>query len=119
LVGIRTPYSNCERTIEVTSTVQDPIDLLRTSLEEQFQRSTDQLAELTVRSRRRGRGGYDHDTLAALIASVRQAVSDTAHALRRMAHGSCERCTAGIPLQRLGILPHARCCVPCQRRQTG
>jgi len=106
----------------VTSTVQDPIDLLRTRLEEQFQRSTDQLAELTVRSRQRGRGGYDHDTLAALIASARQAVSDTAQALRRMAEGSygtCERCTADIALQRLEILPHARFCVPCQRSQTG
>ncbi|WP_233624245.1 TraR/DksA C4-type zinc finger protein [Actinoplanes sp. ATCC 53533] len=106
----------------MTSTVQDPIDLLRTRLEEQFQRSTDQLAELTVRSRQPGRGGYDHDTLAALIASARQAVSDTAQALRRMGEGSygtCERCTADIALQRLEILPHARFCVPCQRSQNG
>jgi len=106
----------------VTSTVQDPIELLRNSLEEQFQRNTDQLAELTLRSRQPGRGGHDHDTLAALITSARQAVSDTAQALRRMAEGSygtCERCTAEIPLQRLEILPHARFCVPCQRRQTG
>lgn len=104
----------------MTSTVQDPIELLRNSLEEQFQRNTDQLVELTVRSRQPERGGYDDDTLAALIASARQAVSDTARALRRMAEGSygtCERCTADIPLQRLEILPHARFCVPCQRRQ--
>ena len=106
----------------MTSTVQDPIELLRDSLEEQFQRNTDQLAELTLRSRQPGRGGYDHDMLAELIASARQTVSDTAQALRRMAEGSygtCERCTADIPLQRLEILPHARFCVPCQRRQTG
>jgi DnaK suppressor protein len=69
----------------VTSTVQDPIELLRNGLEEQFQRSTDQLAELTLRSRQPHRGGHDHDTLAALITSARQAVSDTAQALRRMA----------------------------------
>ena len=106
----------------MTSTLQDPIELLRDTLEEQFQRNTDQLAELTLRSRQPGRGGYDHDTLAALIASARQAVSDTALALRRMAegnYGTCERCTVDIPLQRLEILPHARFCVPCQRRQTG
>jgi DnaK suppressor protein len=111
-----------ERTIEVTSTVPDPIELLSNGLEEQFQRNTDQLAELTLRSRQPDRGGYDHGTLAALIASARQAVSDTAQALRRMAEGSygtCARCTADIPLQRLEILPHARFCVPCQRRQTG
>jgi DnaK suppressor protein len=106
----------------VTSTVPDPIELLRDGLEEQFQRGTDQLAELTLRSRRPGRGGYDHDMLAALIASARQAVSDTAQALQRMAEGSygtCERCTVDIPLQRLEVLPHARFCVSCQRSQTG
>jgi DnaK suppressor protein len=56
------------------------------------------------------------------IAKTRQAVSDTAHALRRMAEGTygiCERCAASIPLQRPEILPHARFCVPCQRTQTG
>jgi RNA polymerase-binding transcription factor DksA len=100
-----------------------PIEVLRTALEAQFQRSTEQLAVLTVRSQRPDRGGYeDDDTLAALIASARRAVADTAQALRRMAEGSygiCERCAADIPLQRLEILPHARFCVPCQRRQTG
>ncbi|MCG5461619.1 TraR/DksA C4-type zinc finger protein [Micromonospora sp. MED01] len=106
----------------MTSTVQNPIELLRDNLEEQFQRNTDQLAELTLRSRQPGRSGYDRDALAALIASARQTVSDTAQALRRMAEGSygtCERCTADIPLQRLEILPHARFCMPCQRAQTG
>jgi len=122
VVGIRTCFPNAERTLEVTSTVQEPIELLRNGLEEQFQRSTDQLTELTLRSRQRGFDGYDHDTLAALIASARQTVSETAHALQRMAEGSygtCERCAVDIPLQRLEILPHARFCVPCQRRQTG
>jgi DnaK suppressor protein len=106
----------------VTSTVRDPIGLYRDTLEEQFQRYTDQLAELTVCSQEPDRGGYDDDTLAALIASSRHAVADTAQALRRMAeggYGSCERCGAGIPLERLASLPHARFCVPCQRRQIG
>jgi DnaK suppressor protein len=105
----------------VTSTMQDPMELLRNSLVEQLQRNTDQLAELTVCSRQPHRGTAD-DTLPALIAAARRAVSDTAQALRRMAEGSygtCERCTADIPLQRLEILPHARFCVPCQRRHTG
>jgi DnaK suppressor protein len=106
----------------VTSTVHDPIELLRNTLEEQFRRHADQLAELTVCSQQPDRGGYDDDTLAALIASARQVVADTAQALRRMADGSyatCERCTAGIPLERLEILPHARFCVPCQGSRTG
>jgi RNA polymerase-binding transcription factor DksA len=102
--------------------VHDPIELLRNTLEEQFQRYTDQLAEFTVCSQQPDRGGHDDDTLAALVASARHAVADTAQALRRMAEGSygtCERCTAAIPLQRLEILPHARFCAPCQRGWTG
>jgi DnaK suppressor protein len=106
----------------VTSTVHDPIELLRDRLEEQFQRHTDQLARLTVGSRRPDLDGYDDDVLAALIGSARQAVADTAQALRRMAEGSygtCERCTAAIPLERLEVLPHARFCVSCQHTWTG
>jgi DnaK suppressor protein len=121
VVGVRTVTRAVERTDEVTSTMQDPHELLHTSLEEQFRRSTDQLADLTVRSRQ-PHSGYADDTLAALIASARRTVSDTAQALRRMAEGSygtCEHCTAVIPLQRLEILPHARFCVPCQRRRSG
>jgi RNA polymerase-binding transcription factor DksA len=33
--------------------------------------------------------------------------------------GTCERCTADIPLQRPKNLPHVRLRVPCQRRQPG
>jgi DnaK suppressor protein len=108
------PWKECD----VTSTVHDPTELLRNTLEEQFRRHTDQLTELTVCSQQPDCGGYDRDTLAALIASARGAVADTARALRRMAEGSygvCERCTAAIPLQRLEIMPHARFCVTCQR----
>ncbi|MEU7863339.1 TraR/DksA C4-type zinc finger protein [Nonomuraea sp. NPDC049141] len=103
-------------------TVHDPIEELRTTLEEQFQRHSDQLAHLTVCGQQPDRGGFDDDILEALIASSRQVVADTAQALRRMADGSygiCERCATAIPPQRLEILPHARFCVPCQRKRTG
>ena len=106
----------------MTRTVHDPIEQLRDTLEEQFQRHTNELTELTLRSRRPDHGGYDRDTLAGLIAAAGRGVTETAQALRRMADGSygiCERCTAHIPLERLEILPHARFCVSCQRRRTG
>lgn len=102
----------------MTSAVLDPIDLLGNTLEQQFQRHTDELAALTMCSRRPDRGGYDADTLAALIDSSRLAVADIAQALRRMAeggYGTCERCTAIIPWQRLEVLPQTRFCGPCQR----
>ena len=106
----------------MTSALQDPIEVLGDVLEEQFRRHTDQLTELVVCSQQPDRGGHDGDILAALITSARQAVADSAHALRRMADGSyggCERCTGAIPLERLEILPHARFCVPCQQGHTG
>jgi DnaK suppressor protein len=81
----------------VTSTVRNPTESLRDSLEDQFQRHTDHLAQLTLCSQRPDRGGYDDDMLAALIGSARQVVADTAQALRRMAegrYGTCEHCTA-------------------------
>lgn len=108
--------------VTVTNIVHDPLDMLRQTLEDQFQRQTDQLGELTVRSRQPEHGGHDDKALAALIASCRQAIADTAGALRRMAegtYGSCERCGFGIPAARLEIMPQARFCVPCQRILTG
>ncbi|HCT80645.1 MAG TPA: conjugal transfer protein TraR [Micromonosporaceae bacterium] len=98
--------------------MHDPAQPLRATLEDHLQRHTARLGELTSCSRRPDRGGYDTDTLAALFASSHQAVSDTALALQRMTAGSygiCERCRTAIPIERLQAIPHARCCVSCQR----
>jgi DnaK suppressor protein len=106
----------------VTSTVHDQFEPLRSTLEAQFQQHTEQLTELTVCGQQPDRCRYDAETLAGLTASTRQALADTAHALRRMADGTygiCEGCGGKIPTRRLEILPHARFCVPCQRRRTG
>ena len=102
----------------MTSTVHDPMELLRNTLEERFQWHTDRLTELTVCSRRPDLGGYRRDTLTALIETSRRAITDTAQALRRMAegtYGSCERCTATIPLHELRTMPHTRLCAACRR----
>jgi RNA polymerase-binding transcription factor DksA len=63
--------------------------------------------------------GNDSATFDALVAAARQAVADTTQALQRMAQGTygiCEACGKDIPLGRLRNVPHARLCVPCQRR---
>jgi DnaK suppressor protein len=104
----------------MTSTVHDPLEMLRVALESQFEQHTDQLTELIAYSRQPGHGGYDRDTLNGLIATSRQGVADSAEALRRMAEGTygvCERCRGGIPIERLKVLPHARFCLPCQAAQ--
>jgi DnaK suppressor protein len=104
----------------VTSTVHDPMELLRNTLEERFQWHTDRLTELTVYSRRPDLGGYPRGTLTERIATSRRAITDTAQALRRMAEGTygrCERCTAAIPLHQLQIMPHTRHCARCRRTE--
>lgn len=96
--------------------VAEPLELLRTMLEEQFALHTNRLTELTVCSRLPGRGGYDRHTLDVLAAASRQAVADTAGALRRMSEGTygiCEECRSPIPLGRLRVVPHARYCIRC------
>ncbi len=96
----------------------DRLDVLRTTLEQQYDRHTEELTRLTVNRVDPERDGLDRATVPTLIASTRQALSDTAEALRRMAegrYGTCERCRADIPVERLEILPHTRYCVPCQQ----
>ena len=101
----------------MTSTYPYSFDLLRQSLEEQYELHSSQLAELATGGDHADDSGYDQDTRIALIASSRRALSDIAHALRRMARGTyglCESCETAIPAERLEVLPHARFCARCQ-----
>jgi RNA polymerase-binding transcription factor len=62
----------------------------------------------------------DADAHIALLAATRQALADATEALLRIEegrYGTCERCRADIPTERLDILPHARFCVACQSRR--
>ena len=104
----------------LTDVADEPMELLRTMLEEQFAVHTNRLTELTVYGRLPGHGGHDPDVLQVLAAGARQGIADTAQALRRMTEGSygiCEDCGKPIPLGRLRSLPHARQCVRCQRHR--
>ena len=106
----------------MTSTVHDPVELFRDVLEEQFQRHADQLSQLISCTRQPDRGGYDEETLIALTVSSRRTLADTAAALRRVAegtYGTCKRCAASIPLERLQTVPQTPFCLPCQEVQTG
>ena len=101
----------------MTSTSPRNLDMLRQTLEKQYELHTDHLTTLAV-------GGDDPDnvtpdayTRIALIVSSRRALSEIAQALRRMAQGTygvCERCELAIPTERLEVLPHARYCSTCQ-----
>src|SRR4051794_26354906 len=52
-------------------------------------------------------------------AAVRRVVEDIEAALDRLEageYGNCQRCGRPIPVERLELLPYARCCVGCQQR---
>jgi DnaK suppressor protein len=103
----------------VTTTVHRPTELLRSMLEERLRSHTNCLAQLTGCGAPPDSAGHDDDTVDALVAAARRGVADATQALRRMSvgtYGVCEACGKDIPLGRLRNLPHARFCVPCQRR---
>lgn len=64
----------------------------------------------------------ERDLALAAISRAREAVDDIDHAIGRIdagTYGSCERCGAGIPFERLEALPQARVCVACHGRPAG
>lgn len=51
--------------------------------------------------------------------AIRKVLAEIEAALSRLAagsYGSCARCAKPVPVERLEILPYARCCVGCQER---
>ena len=103
-----------------TAVAGEPLELLRTMLEEQFVLQTNRLTELTVYSRLPGHGGYDPHTLDVLAVAARRGIADTAQALRRMSEGTygiCEDCRRPIPLGRLRTVPHAPYCTRCHQHR--
>ncbi len=91
---------------------------LRTRLEEQRQFRLEQLAKLADPV---DYGDGHREVAAALAAAARQALADIETALDRMdtgRYGTCLRCEAPIPLERLDIIPETGLCVDCQRSTT-
>ncbi|MFI7574862.1 TraR/DksA family transcriptional regulator [Micromonospora sp. NPDC049497] len=94
------------------------LDTLRAALTHDFEVHTARLTQLTADT---GDPGEAH-TRSALIAATRQSLDQITDALHRIAegrYGTCERCAAPIPAERLEVLPHARFCVPCQQQHAG
>ena len=91
---------------------------LRARLERNRAKREEQLHQLSaIRP-----GNAPDDVVAdAYCASVEHILSETEAALRRIddrTYGRCESCGETIPPERLELVPHASCCVPCARRWT-
>ncbi|MDK1347720.1 TraR/DksA C4-type zinc finger protein [Streptomyces sp. 378] len=62
----------------------------------------------------------DH-VMAVQIDALQRVLREIDAAFRRIedgTYGTCQDCAQPIPVERLEILPYARCCVGCQRRIT-
>jgi RNA polymerase-binding transcription factor DksA len=63
----------------------------------------------------------DKDLTTARKVAIHYALSEITGAEDRLTngtYGTCQACQAGIAIERLEILPHARYCVSCQDRLT-
>lgn len=66
-----------------------------------------------------GTDSFQRGLALDLIQNEEETVRRIDHALDRIhdgSYGSCERCEAVIPRERLRIVPHARFCVACQEK---
>ncbi|MGW4947271.1 TraR/DksA family transcriptional regulator [Actinoplanes sp. NPDC004185] len=88
-----------------------PADL-RASLSDDFAARTARLRELTELNADTGDPGEAH-IQAELLVATRRIIEQITGALQRIAEGTygvCQRCDRNIPVERLEVLPHARCC---------
>ncbi|KRV50660.1 molecular chaperone DnaK [Wenjunlia vitaminophila] len=75
------------------------------------------LAQLNA-SEQAGHEADDH-LMAAQRDAIQRVLKEIDAAFARVqdgSYGTCQECAKPIPVERLEILPYARCCVPCQRR---
>lgn len=64
-------------------------------------------------------GTADDQLMLAQMSSIRRVLKEIDAAFERLEHGTygaCQDCSKPIPVERLEILPYARCCVGCQHR---
>jgi len=67
-----------------------------------------------------GTDAFEQENTLNLLQNEEQVLADIAAALERMdqgSYGSCEECSGEIPEVRLRVLPYARFCVECARKQ--
>jgi DnaK suppressor protein len=93
---------------------------LRAALEQQRRFRLDQLHELAenaANSPPAPDDPYDHvsEILATGALTALAEIESALERVRAGRYGSCERCTAHIPYERLEILPMSRYCMGCQR----
>jgi RNA polymerase-binding transcription factor DksA len=106
------------RPAEATLVSKAQLPRLRAELEQQQRFRLNQIDELASEAALAADDAR-RQVIRALVMAAEWALGYINWALERLdrgTYGTCERCTAPVPLERLKILPMARLCMPCQRR---
>ncbi len=67
-----------------------------------------------------GTDNYEQEFTLGLIQNEEEALHDIDEALAKISEGTyglCEGCDKKIPKARLKVVPHARLCIECQRKE--
>ncbi|GAA2453014.1 TraR/DksA family transcriptional regulator [Streptomyces macrosporus] len=86
----------------------------RRRLEHERDSRLSQLAEVE-----KGEHHGAEDLMTVQAAAIRRVLQEIDLAFARLddgTYGTCQGCGTAIPVERLEILPYARCCVGCQQR---
>jgi DnaK suppressor protein len=97
--------------------LREHLPALRTALLQQRRFRTEQLSALRTAV---PAAPAQEEVTETLLRGARIALTGIEEALHRMDrghYGSCVRCTAAIPLERLEILPAVALCMTCQRAE--
>jgi RNA polymerase-binding transcription factor DksA len=92
-----------------TEQLRQRLLLERTSLQQELASLRGSMARLTEREER--------DELVSLLEELLRDVADALDRIGRGTFGRCEGCGRPIARERLEVLPRARLCIRCQRRE--
>jgi RNA polymerase-binding protein DksA len=84
------------------------------------QEATGDLSNMPIHMADLGSDNFEQEFTLGLIENEEEMLRDIDAALERLDDGTfgvCESCNKLIPKTRLKAVPHARCCVECQRKE--
>jgi RNA polymerase-binding transcription factor DksA len=90
------------------------------ALHQSGQETGGNLSSMPIHMADLGTDAFEQENTLNLLQNEEQVLADIAAALERLEHGAygrCEECGAEIPEVRLRILPYARFCIECARKQ--
>ena len=90
------------------------------ALRKNRQNASGDLSSIPIHLADIGTDNYEQEFALSLIQTEEEALHDIDEAIAKIAegtYGQCEVCEKKIPKARLKVVPHARLCIECQRKE--